>query len=437
MIPRLALGSSGSRRRVGRGAAALLVWSTLAGAACSDATPVATAPVTLDAGTRGPESSAPGGTPTTPAEASSAVTVPAETAPAETSILAADPAVVLEPIGTFEQPVDLAWRSGDDTLFVVERPGRVVPVRSGRTDEAVLDLSDRTRAEGERGLLGLAFSLDGTLAYVNHTDLDGTTVVAEYAVGPNGGFDPATRRVLLEIDQPYANHNGGSIAIGPDAMLWIGMGDGGAGGDPDRRALDLSSLLGKILRIDPTPTADRPYRIPADNPFVATEGARPEIWSIGVRNPWRMAFDRTTGDLWFGDVGEQQVEEIDVAWAADGTGRGANWGWSAYEGTRRFNDDQPGDGAQMPLHEYDHDAGCSVTGGDVYRGRTIGELFGWYVFGDYCSGVVSALRLEGRTVERVRALATLEALTAIRSGPDGELYALSLNGPIAALVPQG
>lgn len=368
-------------------------------------------------------------------ESSSAPTTSTVSSPPTTSAPLADPTILLEPIGQFEQPVDLAHRVDDDTLFVVERIGRVIPVRSGRVGDPVLDLRDRTKAEGERGLLGLTFSLDGTLAYVNHTDLDGNTVIAEYAVDEDGRFAPSTRRVLLEIDQPYANHNGGSIAIGPDGMLWIGMGDGGSGGDPERRALDLSTPHGKILRIDPTPVGDRPYRIPADNPYASGEGALPEIWSIGVRNPWRMSFDRATGDLWFGDVGEREVEEINVAWASDGTGQGANWGWSAFEGTRRFNVDQPAEGTVAPLYEYDHSVGCSVTGGEVYRGVAIPSLVGWYVFGDFCSGALTALRVDGRRFDRVVPLDTLEALTAIRSGPDGELYALSLDGSVVLVQP--
>ena len=201
---------------------------------------------------------------------------------------------------------------------------------------------------------------------------------------------------MLTIDQPYGNHNGGNVTIGPDGMLYIGMGDGGSGGDPERRALNVTSMLGKILRIDPTPSAGAPYTVPPDNPFVGVDGARPEIWSVGVRNPWRMSFDPATGDLWFGDVGQGAIEEIDVAWAADGAGRGINFGWSAFEGSSRFNEDQPPDGATPPIYEYEHgEAGCSVSGGAVYRGAAIPALVGWFVYGDYCSGNLYALARRG------------------------------------------
>ncbi|MEX0847216.1 MAG: PQQ-dependent sugar dehydrogenase, partial [Ilumatobacteraceae bacterium] len=227
-----------------------------------------------------------------------ATTVPTTTEPL------GDPVIALEPIGTFADPVDVAWRAGDDTMFVVERGGTIVPVRDGATGTPVLDISELTQGEGERGLLGLTFGTDGNTAYVNHTDNDGNTIIAEYLVGIDGTFDASSRRVLLGIDQPYGNHNGGNVTIGPDGMLYIGMGDGGSGGDPERRSLNVTTLLGKILRIDPTPTASTSYTIPADNPFVGVAGARPEIWSVGVRNPWRMSFDSVTEDLWFGDVGQ-------------------------------------------------------------------------------------------------------------------------------------
>jgi glucose/arabinose dehydrogenase len=219
-------------------------------------------------------------------------------------------------------------------------------------------------------------------------------------------------------------------------MLYIGMGDGGSGGDPERLALNVSTLLGKILRIDPTATASTSYRIPPDNPFVGVAGARPEIWSVGVRNPWRMSFDSATGDFWFGDVGQGDIEEIDVAWADEGGGRGFNWGWSAFEGSARFNEDQPAEGATPPIYEYPHgDAGCSVSGGAVYRGTTIPALAGWYVFGDYCSGVITGLHHTDRTVDSVLSLGNLPALTAVRSAPDGELVAVSIDGIVARIVP--
>jgi glucose/arabinose dehydrogenase len=349
-----------------------------------------------------------------------------------------DPVISLATIGSFDEPVDAAWRAGDSTMFVVQRGGTIVPVREGVGGAPVLDIQTLTVGEGERGLLGLTFSPDGKLAFVNHTDRSGDTNIVEYRVGTDGSFDASSRRVLLTIGQPYANHNGGNVTIGPDGMLYIGMGDGGSGGDPERYSLNVTSLLGKILRIDPTPTADQPYTVPADNPFVGVSGARPEIWSVGVRNPWRMSFDSETGDLWFGDVGQGEIEEIDVARAADGGGRGVNWGWSAFEGSQRFNTDQSADGATPPVFEYVHgDAGCSVSGGAVARDATFPALAGWYVFGDYCSGIITGLRVEGATVTNTLTLGKLDSVTAVRAAPDGSLYAISIAGPIAKIVPAG
>jgi glucose/arabinose dehydrogenase len=346
-----------------------------------------------------------------------------------------DPAIALDPIASFEQPVDLAWRVDDPTAFVVERVGRVVPMRDDTVGAPVLDITDLTEGEGEQGLLGLTFSVDGSLAYVNHTDDRGDTVIAEYSVDTDGTFDAESRRVLMTIEQPYGNHNGGNVTIGPDGMLYIGMGDGGSANDPERRSLNVTSLLGKILRIDPTPSDGMPYTVPADNPFVGVADARPEIWSVGVRNPWRFSFDSATGDLWIADVGQGELEEIDVAWAVDGGGRGLNFGWSAFEGTRRFNDDQQTEGVTPPIHEYEHgDLGCSISGGAVYRGSAIPALVGWYVWGDFCSGRIDGLRIENRSVAQVLPLASQEQNSAIRVGPDGELWAISIGGEVARIV---
>ena len=362
-------------------------------------------------------------------------TEPDATEPDATDVPVGDPVIVLQTVATASAPVDLAWRTGDDTMFVVEQDGLVRPLRDGAVGDPVLDMTALTSADGEQGLLGLTFSTDGSTAYLDHTDDDGDTHIVEYAVADDGTFDPGSRRELLVIDQPYGNHNGGNVTIGPDGLLWIGMGDGGSADDPERRALNVASLLGKILRIDPTPSGDAEYTVPADNPFVGVAGARPEIWSVGLRNPWRFSFDPQTGDLWIADVGQNEVEEIDVAWAADGAGRGLNFGWSAWEGTNRFNDDQPGDGVTLPVYEYPHgDEGCSVSGGAVYRGTAVPALTGWYVFADYCSGRITGLRMSGRELAAVAPLGELGAVTAVRAGPDGELYVLSAAGDIARIV---
>jgi glucose/arabinose dehydrogenase len=363
-----------------------------------------------------------------------AATEPAPTEPATTAPLG-DPVIALEPIAVATAPVDVAWRTGDDTIYVVEQDGLIRPIRDGVLGDPVLDITDLTTASGEQGLLGLTFSPDGSFAYLDHTDNDGNTDIVEYAVAADGTFDPSSRRVLLEIDQPYGNHNGGNVAIGPDGMLYIGMGDGGSANDPERRALNVSSLLGKILRIDPAPGDGVEYTVPADNPFVDVAGAQPEIWAVGVRNPWRFSFDSATGDLWIADVGQNEFEEIDVAWAADGGGRGLNFGWSAWEASTRFNDDQPEDGVTFPIYEYPHgDEGCSVSGGAVARGTAVPALAGWYVFADYCSGRLTGLRMDGRDLADSLPLGQLAQATAVRASPDGDLYVTSAAGDIVRIV---
>ena len=341
--------------------------------------------------------------------------------------LTADQVTFAPFVSDLASPVDLAWRGGDDVLYVALQGGTIVPVRGGVAGAPVLDISGSVTSGVEQGLLGLAFHPSEPLAYVNYTDANGDTVIAEYSVTDDGTFDASTARELLTIDQPHANHNGGNLEFGPDGYLYIGMGDGGSGGDPDRRSLNLSELLGKMLRIDPTPIGDQPYSVPADNPFVGVDGARPEIWSAGLRNPWRFTFDSATGDLWIGDVGQGGWEEINLTRAVDGGGRGMNFGWSAFEGTHRFNDDQSEDGVTMPIFEFQHGpAGCSVSGGDVYHGSEVPALAGWYVFSDYCSGIVTALQqTDGALTGQVQ-LGTISAVSAICSGPDGQLYVLSL-----------
>jgi glucose/arabinose dehydrogenase len=375
--------------------------------------------------------SAPASPSTGPTATTPAVTTPAVTTPP------ADPVVAFDEVGEFDQPLDVAWRAGDPTVFVVEQPGRVVALDPATGDRrTVLDITELTEARAEQGLLGVVFDPGRSVAYVNHIDAGGDTDVVEYAVGTDGTFDPASRRVLLEIDQPYANHNGGDLAIGPDGLLYVGMGDGGSGGDPQRYSLDLSSLLGKILRIDPaSPEGDRPYTVPADNPFVGVEGARPEIFAIGLRNPWRFTFDPVTADLWIADVGQNAFEEVNLVPApADGSiaGAGASFGWSAFEGTERFNADQPAEGHVPPVLTYPHGADCSVSGGAPYRGTAIPALVGWYVYADYCSGNVWGLNLGlGRSLLPGTVPGSV---TAVVAGPDQELYVTTAAGPVLRIV---
>jgi glucose/arabinose dehydrogenase len=346
-----------------------------------------------------------------------------------------EPTVSLFEIGTFDQPVDAATRAGSGEVYVAEQPGRIIAVTDQSTD-TVLDISDLTEARGEQGLLGLAFHPTADLAYVNFTDNAGDTVVAEFAVDSTTGvFDRDTYREVLTIDQPYSNHNGGQLAFGPDQLLYVGVGDGGSGGDPERYALDLSSRLGKILRIDPTVDGDQPFTVPTDNPFVDEAGAEPTIWAFGLRNPWRFSFDPVTGDLWIGDVGQNEFEEINRSFATGGrdAARGTNFGWSAFEGFERFNDDQPTDGAVEPLFVYDHgDGRCSVTSGVVARTSAVTDLDGWYLFGDYCTGQIWALDPAASASEpRIVEIAELAAVVAIAAGPEGELYAVSNGGTVA------
>ncbi len=410
--------------------------------------------VAAGCGSDGPprtDSSFGAGPPTTPATTGGAVitTTPPSTgstgsnAPAPTTAVAGPlptPAVSLYEIGDFDQPVQLTSRPGDAMAFVVEQPGKVVAVTDLSTD-VVLDISDLTDANGEQGLLGLAFHPTADLAYVDYTTTSGDTVVAEFAVDPaTGVFDPSSRREVLTVDQPYENHNGGQLAFGPDQLLYIGLGDGGSGGDPGRRALDLGSRLGKILRIDPVASGDQPFSVPADNPFVDTAGADPTIWAYGLRNPWRFSFDAPTGDLWIADVGQGDWEEVNRARAtADrmDAARGASFGWSAVEGFEPFNADQSSEGALEPLFVYDHDDGrCSVSGGAVARAESVPDLQGWYVFGDYCTGQIWALDPTVPPGEpRVIEIARLDGLAAISTGPDGDLFAVSNAGTVARLIP--
>lgn len=391
--------------------------------------------------TTGPDTTEPdptGPDTTEPDTADPATTEPDDAPPAVEREPIGDPEVRFVEVVRLDRPVGLAGRPGDPTLYLVEQPGRVTAVDpdSGRT-RTVLDVTARTAAQGERGLLGLAFSPDGTLAYTNHSHRDtGATVVTEYPVDDDGTFDRDAGRVLLEIDQPYGNHNGGHLVTGPDGLLYIGMGDGGSGGDPERLALDLTSPHGSILRIDPTPSDELPCTVPPDNPFLDIDGAVPETFAIGLRNPWKFEFDPVTGDLWIADVGQSGLEEVNFVTAPDDgvAGAGLSFGWSAFEGTERFNTDVDPDGHTDPVLTYDHSEGeCSISGGAPYRGDVIDDLVGGYVYSDYCSGRVWVLDLVGG---RNLLLDDLDdRVTAVLPGPDRELYVLSHDGPVYRIEP--
>jgi len=364
------------------------------------------------------------------------VPAPATTpAPPATADPDAEPAVGTEPVAALDTPVDLAVRPGDSSAYMVEQPGRVVAVdlATGATRQ-VLDISDLTEASGERGLLGLAFHPSEPFAYVNYTTAGaGDTVIAEYAVAGDGTFDAASARTVLAVDQPYSNHNGGDLEFGPDGYLYIALGDGGSGNDPERRADDTTDLLGKLLRIDPR--GGDPYAVPPDNPFASGGAGAPEVWAWGLRNPWKFAFDAPTGDLWIADVGQNAMEEVDRVSATDGrtAGYAANFGWSAFEGTRRVNDDVPDPGDLVaPVLTYGHDQGCSVSGGVVYRGAAVPDLAGWYVYSDYCSGTLWAF--DPSTGRNIVLAEGLSAVTGVRTGPDGEAYVIERTGNVLRLV---
>ena len=327
---------------------------------------------------------------------------------------------------------------GSGRIFVIEKVGRILIFEDGtRRDAAFLNIAGEVNSQdSERGLLGLAFHPnypETPYFYVNYTDLSGTTVVSRFQVSaddPNLA-DPNSEKVLLKISQPFANHNGGMIAFGPDGYLYIGMGDGGSGGDPQGNAQNPQSLLGKMLRID-VDNGD-PYATPADN----APNALPEIWALGVRNPWRFSFDRATGDLLIGDVGQNAWEEIDFLPA--GISSGLNLGWNYYEGTHEFQG-QPSAELQFvsPIFEYSHSGGqCSVTGGYVYRGQALDAWQGVYLFGDYCAGVVwGALQGADGSWQIQEMFSVGQPIASFGEDEDGEVYLVSLSGTILKLVSQ-
>lgn len=286
-------------------------------------------------------------------------------------------------------------------LVVVEQGGLVQLVENGTIRGApYLDIKARVQSSGsEQGLLGLAFHPNFTsngvaiLSYTRSGGTAGTSVISRFHSNANGtGLDPASEEVLLTLNQPFANHNGGHIVYGPDSYLYVGFGDGGLAGDPQNNGQNRGTLLGSILRIDVGPTG--PYKVPASNPFVATAGTAPEVWSYGWRNPWRFHFDSQTNDLWIADVGQELYEEVNFEPA--GTG-GRNYGWKLYEGNHHYpslaNVVAPVPGYTFPVAEYTHNPHCSVTGGPVYRGSAIPSLFGATLYGDFCSGTI--WRLDG------------------------------------------
>lgn len=314
---------------------------------------------------------------------------------------------------------------GSGRLFVTLQGGQVMIFDGERVlPIPFLDIRDRVASGGERGLLSIAFHPDfarNRFLFVNYTNLAGDTVVSRFRAAPRrpNVALPASERRVLTVPQPYANHNGGQLQFGPDGFLYIGMGDGGSGGDPENRAQDTGSLLGKLLRID---VNRRPYGIPADNPFANRADVRPEIWALGLRNPWRFSFDRLTGDLYIADVGQGSWEEVNLQPA--GSPGGQNYGWRRMEGRHCFDPPRACDDGTLtpPVLEYDHGAGRSITGGYVYRGSRVPELVGRYVYGDFSNGRIWAARLEdgGWINEELPAASAL--ISSFGEDEAGELY---------------
>ena len=382
--------------------------------------------------------------PTPPEPTATVQTAPTSATPDEA------PTIVLAPAFgglTFERPVALVFPGDDNRALVVEQPGRILLLTGeGDTWSATtfLDITDRVNDGGnEEGLLGLALDPDfesNGVIYVYYTASGPRrSVVSRFSVtaeDPNLA-DAESEKIIIEVPQPYANHNGGQILFGPDRYLYIGLGDGGSAGDPKGNGQDLSTLLGTILRIDVSASGTGGgYTVPPDNPFVGVQGARPEIWAYGLRNPWRFTFDRLTGDLWAADVGQNSLEEVDVI------DPGRNYGWNVMEGSECFGarrDSCSPEGFDAPVVEYGRDDGCSITGGYVYRGSRLPSLQGQYIFGDYCSGNVWAFsRQIGDGVRAVdtsdRLLETNHKISSFGEDNNGEMYVISLVGGIYILT---
>jgi glucose/arabinose dehydrogenase len=348
--------------------------------------------------------------------------------------------VALEQIGSFSAPLYVTQPPGEDeALYVVEQGGRIIRVAGDGSTSTFLDISDEISSGGERGLLSLAFAPGferSGLLYVDFTDPGGDSRVVEYRSEDGREVDASSGRELLRIEQPFSNHNGGLLKFGPEGLLYIGTGDGGSANDPQRNALDLESLLGKLLRIDPGRSGGEPYAIPPANPF-ADGGGRGEIYSYGLRNPWRYSFDREGGALSIGDVGQNAREEVDLV--PRGAGAGANFGWSAFEADREFNSDQQAADAVPPVLAYPTSGGnCSVTGGYVVRDVELPSLYGRYLYGDFCLGQLRSFAARpGRPARGDRELGLqVPNLSSFGEDGAGRIYVTSLDGPVYRLVPE-
>ncbi len=359
------------------------------------------------------------------------------------------PAVKLELVAdALLQPLYGTYAPGQaDHLYVLEKAGRIKVVdlkKKHLLEPTFLDIRSKVSAKSERGLLGLAFAPDYVetgIFYIHYSDLDGKTIVARMQRSKSDLLqaNAESEEMLLTVEQPWANHDGGQLCFGPDGMLYLGLGDGGAANDPNNAGQNGKSLLGKILRLKVSSTPNTPYQIPDDNPFVGDDDFRDEIWCYGLRNPWRFSFDRKTGDLWIGDVGQNKWEEVDFA--AVGTGGGMNFGWRVREAAHDFNTTDPRpENMVEPIHEYAQGGprnARSVTGGYVYRGKALPGLTGWYVFGDYVSGQAWVIRQDNGKrsgyIDLSAHLSTggnkgyIPGLSSFAEDSDGELYWMSLS----------
>jgi glucose/arabinose dehydrogenase len=338
----------------------------------------------------------------------------------------------------FDHPLYLSSPPGDTRLFVVEQTGRIRIIQNGAVlPTPFLDVSARITSGGERGLLSVAFhpqySTNG-LFYVYYTDRNGDTRVERYHAAPGANTaDAASAQLVLAVAQPFANHNGGLLMFGPDGKLFVGLGDGGSGGDPQGNGQNPAVLLGKILRLDVD--AAQPYAIPANNPFAGQAGKRGEIWITGVRNPWRYAFDRDAGLLYVADVGQNAWEEIDVLPAATG---GQNLGWNLMEGMHCYGGSGcVQQGLTLPVLEYSHADGCSITGGFVYRGSQVAGVRGHYFYSDYCNGWLRSFRWTGSAVADAKQwdVGNLGSVTSFGEDSQRELYLTTTAGLVLKLAP--
>jgi len=347
-------------------------------------------------------------------------------------------------------PLFLASPPGDNArIFVIEKRGTVQILNrdTGTLVSTFIDISPLVSTGGEQGLLGFAFDpqyATNRRFYLSYTDTNGKSVIARFLADPNNPNQalPTADHIILTVSQPFSNHNGGMITFGQDGFLYIGLGDGGSAGDPGNRAQNLSDLLGKLLRIDISQSGPPPlaaYTVPPSNPCVGQPGVRSEIWSVGLRNPWRFSFDRLSGDLYLADVGQRDREEVNLSPLGSGGGKGINYGWNVLEGTICFplGASCSSAGLTQPVVEYDHGSGCSITGGYVYRGSAIAALQGTYFYGDFCTSFIRSFRYVNGQVTQHFNWASLnpgENITSFGEDNQGELYVMTAQGGLYRIV---